>query len=430
MLLKLYPRVHRRYTLLPVLGPVLEGFGTWLLNQGYSTDCVREHFCAMRRLARLLRQQGVGSVTELSRTKLQACAPVHRLDDHRLAASVRLLERYFESETSMRPAQPLNRTQQRVAAYGTYLDQVRGLAPSTVAAHCSTAAALLAHMDYESSSERLRALSGLDLEAFIRHAGARLNRASLQGMVAHVRSFLRFLASSGETAIGLDRQIDTPRVYREEQLPKALPWETVQAFLQAIDLTTPAGIRDYAIFLLIATYGLRGCDIVALTLDDVAWRSRCLRVQQRKTGQPLWLPLTDEVATSLLEYLRRGRPHLGVRQFRRGFQSEHPQFREIFLRCCTPAGVLKATAVTEAFQKWSRLSGLKIPFTGVHCLRHSYAVHLLRSGLSLKTIGDLLGHRTLESTCVYLRLAIDDLRDVPLDLPAGVCAAKRVEVAR
>ena len=110
MMLNLYPRVHRRYTLLPVLGPILEGFGTWLLHQGYSTDCVREHFCAMRRLARLLRQQGIGSVTELSQTTLQACAPVRRLDDHRLAASVRLLERYFESETSMCPAQPLNRT--------------------------------------------------------------------------------------------------------------------------------------------------------------------------------------------------------------------------------------------------------------------------------------------------------------------------------
>jgi hypothetical protein len=75
----------------------------------------------MRRLARLLRQQGIGSVTELSQTKLQACAPLHRLDDHRLAASVRLLERYFESETSMYPAQPLNRTQQRVAAYAIYI---------------------------------------------------------------------------------------------------------------------------------------------------------------------------------------------------------------------------------------------------------------------------------------------------------------------
>ena len=81
---------------------------------------------------------------------------------------------------------------------------------------------------------------------------------------------------------------------------------------------------------------------------------------------------------------------------------------------------LKRTAVTKAFQAWSKRSGLAIPFQGPHCVRHSYAVHLLRSGLSVKTIGDLLGHRTLESTWVYLRLAVDDLRDVALPLPATV----------
>ena len=81
-------------------------------------------------------------------------------------------------------------------------------------------------------------------------------------------------------------------------------------------------------------------------------------------------------------------------------------------------GVLKPTAISEAFQAWSKRSGLDIPFQGPHCLRHSYAVYLLRSGLSLKTIGDLLGHRTLESTCVYIRLAVEDLRYVALDLPA------------
>ena len=95
-------------------------------------------------------------------------------------------------------------------------------------------------------------------------------------------------------------------------------------------------------------------------------------------------------------------------------------YRELFLRCRTPRGALRPTAVTEAFQAWSKRSGLAIPFQGPHCMRHSYAVHLLRSGLSLKTIGDLLGHRTLESTCVYLRLAVDDLRDVALSLPAAV----------
>jgi site-specific recombinase XerD len=409
---------------------MVENFGAWLLEQGYSTDCIREHFCGMRRIARLLHRRGVGSMAELTRANLQACAPARRIDDRRLAASVRLLERYFASETSLFAPQLLSRIDQRVAQYATYLDEVRGLAPSTVAGHCATAAALLTDIDHESTPQRLRALTPLDIEAFIRRSGKRLKRSSLQGMVAHIRAFLRFLASSGETPTGLDRQIDTPRVYREEKLPKALPWETVQAYLQAIDRTTPSGIRDYAIFLLIATYGLRGCDIVTLTLDDVAWRARCLRIQQRKTGRLLWLPLTDEVATALLEYLRRGRPHLGVRRFRRGFQSDHPDFREIFLRCVTPAGVLKTTAISEAFQKWSRRSGLNIASQGVHCLRHSYALHLLRSGLPLKTIGDVLGHRTLESTCVYLRLATDDLRDVPLNLPAGASTANEHEVAR
>jgi integrase/recombinase XerD len=121
-----------------------------------------------------------------------------------------------------------------------------------------------------------------------------MNSARTGGVKPLQVRYVRFVASSGETAIGLDRQIDRPRVYREEQFAKALPWETVQAFLQAIDLTTPSVTRDYAVFLLIATHGLRGCDTCGTHVDDVARRSRCLRVQQRKTGGPLWPPLTGE----------------------------------------------------------------------------------------------------------------------------------------
>jgi site-specific recombinase XerD len=158
-------------------------------------------------------------------------------------------------------------------------------------------------------------------------------------------------------------------------------------------------------FQLIANYGLRASEVVGLRLDDIHWRTGCLSVCQRKSAAPLSLPLTDAVGDSLVSYLRRGRP---------------PScYREVFLRHRAPAGILKPTAVTEAFQAWSRRSGLAIPFQGCHCLRHSYAVHLLRQGTSLKTIGDLLGHRSTESTCVYLRLAVEDLREVALDLPAG-----------
>jgi integrase/recombinase XerD len=421
MLLDLYPRVHRRYTALPIIGPTLDGYGTWLLKRGYSTDRVCDYFRAARRLARQLERRHTRSLTELTRSQLQACAPTDSQEDPDLAVLVRRLDQYFDTELSLFPKPAPGLVEQRVMAYTTYLEQVRGFGHSTCTYHCKTVTEFLTHLGYEKSPTRLAVLTGRDLEAFLCAVGPRQTRGSLQHVASHLRGFLRFLASTGEIPPGLERHIDTPRVYRGEQLPRALPWETVRALLKAIDRTTPMGLRDYAIFLLIATYGLRACEVVALTLDDVEWRAARLRIPQRKTRNSLWLPLTDEVGTALLDYLRHGRAALAVRRKRVPFQVAPPHFyRELFLRHRTPIGVLKPTAITEVFQAWSKRSGLAIPFQGVHCLRHSYALHLLRSGLSLKTIGDLLGHRTFESTCVYLRLAVDDLREVALNLPPDV----------
>jgi site-specific recombinase XerD len=99
-------------------------------------------------------------------------------------------------------------------------------------------------------------------------------------------------------------------------------------------------------------------------------------------------------------------------------------YRRIFLRLRAPVGVLKRTAVGEAFQSLVRKSGLRIPFEGPHCMRHSLAVHLLKSGTPLKTIGDILGHRSVASTSTYLRLATTDLREVSLPVPARNRQAK------
>ncbi len=198
--------------------------------------------------------------------------------------------------------------------------------------------------------------------------------------------------------------VDTPRVYRQEQLPRSLPWSTVEGLLGSIDRDTAIGKRDYAIFSLMATYGLRACDVVALTLDDIQWRGGRLRIRQSKTGHSLELPLTDAVGSAIYDYLAKV-PRYGA-------------CRQVFLRLKAPGGTLKPTAVIEAFQAWSSRSGLEIPFKGVHCLRHSYALHLLRQGLPLKTIGDLLGHRSPESTTAYLRLATEDLRTVALPVPS------------
>ena len=213
----------------------------------------------------------------------------------------------------------------------TYLQQVRGFAPSTVTHHGRTAGEFLAHIGYEEHPTRLAALDRQELDTFLCAVAPRQSRASLQHVVGHLRAFLRFLAADGEIPTGLDTQIDTPRVYRGEQLPRALPWDTVRALLHSIARSTPLGRRDYAIFLLMATYGLRACEVVTLALDDGEWRAGRLRIPQRKTRGSLWLPLTDEAGTALFDYLRHGRAALNVRRQGVPFRGAPPRsYRELF----------------------------------------------------------------------------------------------------
>lgn len=404
MLLDIYPKLHRRYSSLPLFGSLVEGFGGWLLEHGYHRDLVRTHLRSTLRLDLRLRNLGCERLPEVTRGRLRGCAPKDSQDDTGLASAVRLWERFLD-ERHLLPESEVTATNSLTAEYRAYLERVRGASHSTLHQHGWTASHFLVHIGYDAHPSCLAKLGQDDIEQYIRLRGQRSTRGSLQHEIACLRSFLRFLAGRGDARPGLDEQIDTPRLYRGEQLPRSLPWDTVQAFLHSIDRKSSMGVRDYAIFLMIATYGLRASELVTLKLDDIEWRSRILRVHQRKTGSPLPLPLTDAVGQSLVAYLRRARP-------------QSPR-REVFLRCRAPAGLLRPTAITEAFQRWTKHGRLSIPFQGAHCLRHSYAVHLLRQGVSLETIGDLLGHRNAESTCVYIRLAVEDLRGVALNLPSS-----------
>ena len=229
--------------------------------------------------------------------------------------------------------------------------------------------------------------------------------STLQQRASFLRSFLRFLAARGEVSPGLDLWVHSPRAPRREALPRALPWQTVRDFLDGIDRDTPKGRRDYAMFLLIATYGLRISEVAALRLDDIQWRSAAFRVQRPKVLAPLCLPLTDAAGAALADYVRHARP-----------PTEH---RTVFLRVRQPVGPLSTGGIQNAFSQWLRSSLPEIEGSfGPHCLRHSLATHLLRQKASVKVIGDLLGHRSLASTQVYLQLLEDDLRAAALDLPA------------
>jgi len=298
---------------------------------------------------------------------------------------------------------PCTQIEEKLIEYRYYLQNLRALAPTTIHYYCLIASQFLTRTDQHDGLGHLPQLTSQVINDFICEVGKTVGRRTLLNVITSIRSLLRFFTWHGEIPAGLDKQIDTPRVHREEQLPRALAWETVCALLESIDRSTPIGTRDYAMLLLIATYGLRASEVVSLKLDDINWKENRLQIFQHKTARQLLLPLTDDVGESIIKYLRQGRPVV--------------PYREIFVKHKGPDGILKPINVTNVFNRWSQRSGLSIAFQGPHCLRHSYAVHLLRQGVALKTIGDILGHSGFNSTCVYLRLNIEDLRTVPLNIP-------------
>ena len=404
MLTTLFPRNFHTYSALPLLGSVADTFDDWLLDRGYTVNSRKFAIQMLRHIDKDLRRRGIEQVTDLTHSTLHRSWRVLIQRFHSKAGTVRVLEHYLKMRGLLSrddKAAPYSEIDSQVTAYADYLQEVRGCAQKTICEHVRTAQYFLTHLGKR--SRRLQTLTSSDVEKYIKKAGKRLSRRSLQQGISDLRSFLRFLAAKGQIPPGLDTRIDTPRVYRLEQLPRSLPWEMVRAFLRSIDRTTDKGLRDYTMFLLIATYGLRVSEIAALTLENIQWRTNRIRILQRKTSAPLELPLTNEVGTALFKYLKRVSPR--------------PPHRQIFLRMTTPIGPLSPISVSAAFPVWSRRSGLGIPFKGAHCLRHSYASNLLKNHTSLKTIGDILGHQCAESTVTYLRLATNDLRDVALPVP-------------
>lgn len=417
MLNILFPKAHTRFSSLPLLGSIADRFTNWLQQQGYQQGTIRHYVRTLSRLDVLIQARGRSILTEVTREDLQACRPVNSQDDRTLCGTLNALEQYLDAQAFLPPPQPdpLSRSGALLADYERFLEDVQGLSRSTITGHLRTISHFLEHVGYESASSHLVDLKACDIETFITRLGKQHSRASLQHEAAHLRGFLRFGVLSDICPHGLDTYIDTPRLYRLEQLPRALPWASVCALLTSIDRSTPMGLRDYTMLFLIATYGLRACDIRNLQLEDIRWRLREIQVTQRKTGKLLTLPLTDAVGDILTQYLRHGRPQA--------------PFRQVFLRVRAPIRPLKHTGVNDVFRGCVKRSGLKLPFMGIHCLRHSYALHLLRQGTSLKTIGDLLGHRTAESTCVYLRLDVEDLREVALDVPGSNALPQDQEIS-
>lgn len=255
---------------------------------------------------------------------------------------------------------------------------------------------------HDSGIAGLRAITPQIIQDYIILQGKRYARPTMSDICSILRGFLSYLHVRGETDVDFSAVVIAPRLYKHEYCPRFLTRSQVQATLSAVDRSTPIGMRDYAMLLLLSTYGLRGIEVVRLRLDDIDWRNERIHIRTRKAGNATVYPLSSSVGEAILCYLEKGRPDAVC--------------REVFLLSKAPfTPISRVASLSYTVRKHLALAGISVERPGTHSLRYTCAQRLLDKGFALKTIGDYLGHRNPESTQRYTMIALESLRGVALD---------------
>lgn len=212
--------------------------------------------------------------------------------------------------------------------------------------------------------------------------------------ISALRSFGSYLKRKGFWEDNKALLLDRPKA--ETRLPKVLSVEEVDSFLAVIDLSTPLGVRDRALYELIYSCGLRISEASSLKVSSLHLNERWLIVQG-KGGKERMVPFGEAAAERLRTYLEDVRPTL----------VNGKVVEEVFVNYSGKP--LTRKGIWKNFCKYENLSGIKAK---VHTLRHSFATHLLAGGMDLRLVQELLGHSDLATTTVYTHVENSQLREV------------------
>lgn len=284
----------------------------------------------------------------------------------------------------------------QLQGYLTWMRQERGLSPATISGRDRYITSFLRWCG--KTGRDLASLCPDDLDAYFASFEGRYSRISLATMAMRLRVFLRYAVSIGVCRQGLPDAIWSPRIYRFESLPYALSWDEVRKLLASAASASPLDVRDRAILMLLAIYGLRRSEVSNLRLDQIDWAQRRIRIHRLKRRQAQVYPLQQSVAEALSRYIDTVRPNV--------------RYPQVFIRLQAPRQPVTDAAIYHVVSKRLRTLGIKAAHLGPHALRHTCATKLLAERLTLKEIGDHLGHRSTAATWIYTKVDLAGLREV------------------
>jgi integrase/recombinase XerD len=290
--------------------------------------------------------------------------------------------------------------------YDLYLQKERSLAPATRVGYAPFVCQFLMSR-FGSSKVNLARLKARDVLEFVRCSAGQLKNKRALLMTTALRSFLRFARYRGDLTLDLATCVPPVASWSLSTLPRALPPAQVHQVLEdARKRGSAVGHRDYAILLLLARLGLRGGEVCHLLLEDLDWEKSRIAIRG-KGGRVTHLPLPADVGKAIAAYLQQDRPRV-------------TSTRRLFLRVRAPLTGFKSqgsigSVVKHALQR----AKIESPRKGSHQFRHSLASTMLQQGSSLSEIGELLRHRSPDTTAIYAKVDLRSLSSLALPWPGG-----------
>jgi site-specific recombinase XerD len=385
-------------------------FSEWVVDQGYQLDSLRKRIRIAADFSRWLGKQTV----QLSDIRARHCSEYLRYRRRRrkiLRGDVKALEQfqdYLCKQGVIRPekisSDSLTAVKRCAREFERYLREQRLLAPSTIINYVPFVDEFLKDR-FGTGLVDLSRLCARDVISFVQRRAPHLHVKRAKLLTTALRSFLRYGCYSGQLEASLVASVPIVANWSTPLIPRAILPDGVRQVLSHVDRRTGVGRRDYAILLLLARLGLRAGEIASLELEDIDWSSGSLSVRG-KGDRRNQLPLPKEVGTAVVAYLRCGRSRSSCRR--------------LFLCANAPVrGFLGASAVSTIVQRALERAGVQAPTRGAHQFRHGLASEMLRHGASLDEIGELLGHRSPETTKIYAKVDLEVLRTLALPWPGG-----------
>ena len=394
-------------------GPVAKHFAPFaksLRDQGYAPISIHRQVLVVTCFSRWLKHKGVAlrdvSTDHCSR---YLCYRFRRMrPDSMDASSLRHLIDFLRREGVIAAekitAPRMSPAEQWTQDYAQHLREVRALAEATIVNYVPFIRRFLTDC-FGDLPVMLSRLGARDVVQFVQQQAPHLHLKRAKLLTSALRSFLRYGRYRGEVALDLAAVVPVVANWSMPSIPRAIGADQARQLLASIDRCTAIGRRNYAILLLLARLGLRSGEVAFLELDDIDWDAGQVSVRG-KGGQPSALPLPPDVGEAIASYLSHGRPP--------------STDRRVFLRSRAPIrGFMSQVAIGSIIRHALQRTGIQAPTMGAHQFRHALASQMLHHGASLAEIGEVLRHRSPQTTTIYAKVDLTSLRTLAVPWPGG-----------